>query len=491
MSILVNALRAIAALQPDSLALTDNKRSLNWADFIAEVDHLTLFLQAYKNEVVALYEDNGIDWVIADLASQQAGVILLPLPAFFSTKQSQSVLAQANAMAVIHSQHDAPLFTSGLSTTTAINDRLQLSALISHWKAAIPPATSKITFTSGSTGSPKGVCLSEKNQFDVAQALLEKTAYQAINHLCVLPLSTLLENVAGVYAPLFSGGSVTLLPLDTIGFNGSSQFDVAQFTRTLSRIKPESIILLPQLLIILCEAVTKGYCLPASIKFIAVGGSKVSTELLNRSRAAGLPVFEGYGLSECGSVVCLNAIDMIKAGTVGKPLSHVDVRIQNDEIIIQGNVFLGYLNHPESWQQTEYATGDLGYLDSDGFLCIRGRKKNLLISSYGRNISPEWVESELLANPSIAHCIVLGDAMPYCTALIQPREQITESSVIDQWIKQVNQTLPDYARIMAWQYFCEPLSVSRGTLTTNGRPVRQAISSCYQQQINDLYKEQA
>ena len=98
------------------------------------------------------------------------------------------------------------------------------------------------------------------------------------------------------------------------------------------------------------------------------------------------------------SVACLNLPDNHEPGSVGQPLEHVDIQIESGEIIVHGNSFLGYLDDPASWYPQTVATGDLGHLDENGFLYINGRKKNILISSFGRNISPEWIESQLLGS---------------------------------------------------------------------------------------------
>jgi long-subunit acyl-CoA synthetase (AMP-forming) len=177
-----------------------------------------------------------------------------------------------------------------------------------------------------------------------------------------------------------------------------------------------------QLLQLLIGAASQGWKVPSSLRFVAVGGSKVSQKLLQAAHQAGIPAFEGYGLSECASVVSLNAVAAHSTGSCGRPLPGLEVTLEQREIIVLGNAMLGYVNEPASWYLDSIATGDLGFFDDAGFLHIEGRKKNMLISSYGRNISPEWVESELLANPMLAEVILIGDARPYCVALIWLRE---------------------------------------------------------------------
>lgn len=490
---LVSKLQTIAQSKPDALAIQDASRQLTWSELLSEVDRLTELLLPYKQHVVAIYADNSIDWVAIDLACVAAQVISLPVPAFFSDEQQRHAIQQSGASALIQANNS--LAFSDLSVFgdlhLPLTAQLSLTPLAPSQQAAIPEGTQKITFTSGSTGQPKGVCLSQLNQISVAEALLSRTGLQATKHLCVLPLTTLLENLAGIYAPLLSGGSIIALPTEMLGFNGGRGFNVQLFLQTLTRYQPESIVLLPELLLALVTAVESGWQAPISLKFMAVGGSRVSTELLLKSEGLGLPVFEGYGLSECSSVVSLNSPTDNKLGSVGKVLPHLKVHTQDGEVVVEGNAFLGYINQSESWGSSTIHTGDLGYVDEAGFLHIDGRRKNLLITSFGRNINPEWVESELLANPIVSQAILIGDASAYCSALIQPRFDTVTDEMIDAWIQQVNKALPDYAQVMSWQRFDQALSFRAGTLTANGRPVRTAILSRHQHQIKALYKELA
>lgn len=484
---LIEQLTRIALKQPDKIALKDNKQQLNWQSMMHQVEQLAAQLKLYKHQVVALYADNSVDWVLVDLAAMQAEVVLLPLPGFFSAKQIEHSLYSSNAAAIITDNQQG---ITAMSKVETLTESLGVYSL-SHVNTAtvLPEQTQKITFTSGSTGQPKGVCLSIKNQQVVAEALLERTALLNAHHLCVLPLSTLLENIAGVYAPLLSGGSVMLLPAAEMGFNGGKGFNPALFIEAISQQQPNSLIVLPELLQALLMAAEAGWQAPASLKFIAVGGSRVAPNLLARAQKYGLPVYEGYGLSECSSVVCLNSPKHNQPGTVGQVLPHVSVEVIDGEIVVSGNAFLGYLNQPDSWGSEVVYTGDRGLFDSNDNVIINGRIKNVLISSFGRNISPEWIESEILANPMIKHCVVVGDAKPYCSALIEPRHSQLQEADIDDWLDKVNAQLPDYAQIAVWQLFEQPLSVQNGTLTANGRPVRARINQLYQQQIEDLYKE--
>mgnify|MGYP000606658856 CR=1 FL=1 len=491
MSLLWSTIQQTAESRPNDIAICDEHRCFSWSELVSWIMLARQDLEQVRHQVVALYADNSPEWIVTDIACQLVEVTLLPLPLFFSKEQCHHAMIEAGVSAVLHSPKK-PFVTSphiDADKTLFLDSVGYALSQFSLPAVPLPEFTRKITFTSGSTGKAKGVCLSNEQQQLVAKSLISATEIKRDRHLCLLPFSTLLENIAGVYAPLLSGGTVIALPQHKLGFNGNSGFDLNSLLTTIARTKPNSLIVIPELLLALVSAVKQGWPPPDSLTFIAVGGSKVSALVLKQAQQCGLPVYEGYGLSECLSVVSLNTPKNNQIGSTGKLLDHVDVDIDDGEIIITGNSFLGYIGHVESWGKTSVATGDLGNIDEQGYLHIDGRKKNLLISSYGRNINPEWPESQLLANGLLKDCVVFGDAMPFCTALIYPRSKVTSNDEIQQWIDSVNQSLPDYAQIKQWHRLSEPLSAEQGFLTSNGRPIRDVIYQHYQNKIDYFYEE--
>ena len=126
-------------------------------------------------------------------------------------------------------------------------------------------------------------------------------------------------------------------------------------------------------------------------------------------------------------------------------------------------------------------------LDQDGYVYVDGRKKNIFITSFGRNISPEWPEMEICCSSMIAQAAVFGESRPENCAVIVVTEESIEDSMLQSSINAINERLPDYARIHHWIRAKEPFSVSNGMLTDNGRIIRQAIYACYQRQIDSFY----
>ncbi len=491
MSRLLTNLREHADSSPQHVALESPDRKVLTIELLALVQELALQLKAMEVSSVGLFADNSIDWVVADLAAQIEGVCLVPVPLFFSDAQIRHVVTSASLDALLYdpyaSERVQSLFGAGETFKVAGTQSLGCILVPAIDALHAPPGTNKITFTSGSTGEPKGVCLSFDHCIEVAASLADAVAVERPRHLCVLPLSTLLENIAGVYMPLLIGGTSLLYPLETLGLSGSSGVQPALFLEAISASKPQTLILVPQLLVLLDAALAQGWQAPDSLKFVAVGGGRVAPTVVARVREAGLPVYEGYGLSECASVVSLNTSTADRTGTSGRVLPHVEVTESEGELVVRGNTFLGYLRQPESWGASRVITGDLGSVDDDGFLQVSGRKKNVLISSFGRNISPEWVESELLATGDIKEAVVIGNDRPCCTALLLTSSSAVSADTVQEIIDQVNQGLPDYARIANWHRLARSLHMEDGLFTDNGRPKREQILRTFSIQIESLY----
>lgn len=486
---IISCLIQLADESPDKVALVSDSGELTYKELLSKVYDLSDWLQQSNFKTIAVYLDNSFEWAIIDLACLFANVTHIALPHFFSSQQLSNVINTAKPDIIITDQRER--FAQLDLTYSSFNKILGLDVLnlaTSNKELVSAKHYSKITFTSGTTGNPRGVCLEQALIEQVSLGLKEKLDNLPIQqHLCILPLSTLLENIAGLYVPLMKGCCVYVSPVHELGFNGSSDLDSQLFISRLKEINPDSLILLPELLSMLVNFSELTKTLPFNPVFIPVGGSKTSPSLLNLAKEQGWPVYEGYGLSENGSVVSMNTPINNRIGSVGKPLAHLNVEIIDDEICVFGAHYSGYLNE-EGTTEDCLRTGDLGHIDDDGYLYVTGRKKNLIITSYGRNISPEWIESELVLSPAITQCLVYGNAKPFCTAIIVPPTAMVKDADIDNAINELNKTLPDYARIKSWFYAEEPFKHSNGLLTANGRPKRLDIAFRYQNEIKNIYE---
>lgn len=435
---------------------------------------------------VALCAENSAAWLSADFSCQESGRVCVPLPHFFTASQMQWALESAGVGTLLTDQPNAPLWQQCGFTVRATESAEGLCRLERRAPAVrLPPTTAKITFTSGSTGHPKGVCLSQAAQEAVATSIAELLSAAGVKrHLCALPLPVLLENVAGVYAVVLAGVTCVTPPLAAVGWGGSSTWDASVFLRCVMEQRAESVILLPQMLKAVLPILSAFDV--SALKLVAAGGARVAPELLRAARQQGLPVYEGYGLSECGSVVCVNHSGADKVGTVGKPLPHVAVRLNAaSELEVAGSHFLGYLDQEDKPHDSWLPTGDLARIDDEGFVAIIGRRKNLIVSSFGRNISPEWVESELLGQAGVLQAAVFGEAKPFLVAVLFAPS--LADTALQQAVNAANAALPDYAQVRHWLRAAEAFTASNGLATANGRNKRDDIALHFKSDIDSFY----
>jgi len=487
-SAVLAALRRHAAERPLAAAVVSEDGLLGYAALEARVTALASQLRAARIRRCALMADNGPDWIVADLAMVAAGITAVPVPLFFTRTQLHHLLADAGVDAILAGggpglPEDSQGFCArplvGAGGLTLLRRSIRRDTALNG-----PADIAKVTYTSGSTGSPRGVCLGQDGMEAVASSLAGRLQEVGVRrHLCVVPLATLLENIAGVYVPLLLGAAIHAPALERVGLSGSSGLDPLRLRRAIGESGAESVILLPQMLAALNRTAELEPWSDCPLRFAAVGGGRVAPAELEQAHAHGLPAYEGYGLSECHSVVSLNTPGDSRPGSAGRPLPHARVRIAHDgEILVAGEVMQGYLEapgHEESVTATaEIATGDLGRLDDRGFLHVHGRKKNLFITAFGRNVSPEWVESELVHEPAIAQALVWGEAMPRNAAVIVPAGPVAADGV-QAAIDAANRRLPDYARVSAWLPADAPFRPDAGELTANGRLRRDALIRRY------------
>ena len=299
-----------------------------------------------------------------------------------------------------------------------------------------PDDLAAIIYTSGTTGRPKGVLLTNRNIVSNIRSFVEHAKVnEEIHTLSILPINHAYEATCGILAPIYLGGTISFCeslkkvasnieevkPNFVMGvpalyekmFNRITRaIDSNLLSRTLFRTK------------LLRGVVAKGIRkrLGKDIRFIS-GGAALDPEIAQGIRNLGLRIYQGYGITETSPVISFEYDGMIKEGSVGKPIPEVEVRIHdpNDEgvgeVLVKGpNVMRGYFNNPEATEgafmegmEGWYCTGDLGCIDDEGFLYVKGRLKNLIVTANGKNVYPEEVEQELLKSPYIEEIMVYGE----------------------------------------------------------------------------------
>jgi len=247
------------------------------------------------------------------------------------------------------------------------------------------------------------------------------------------------------------------------------------------------------------------------------GGAPLGRELAEWYADIGIPIHEGYGLTETSPVIAVNTPRTHKLGTVGKPLANVEVRIEDDgEVLVRGpSVFKGYWNRPaethDAFVDGWFKTGDIGHLDSEGYLSITDRKKDLIKTSGGKFIAPQPLENSLKLNPLIGTAVVLGDRRKFPAVLIAPHFPVLEDwaranhvdftsrqtlvanakvqALYEGIIEELNQNLARFEKLKRVLLVSEDFSETNGTLTHTFKVRRRGIEARYRALIDEMYEK--
>ena len=257
------------------------------------------------------------------------------------------------------------------------------------------------------------------------------------------------------------------------------------------------------------------------LEFIISGGASIQPRLVRLFAAMGIPIVEGYGLTETSPVICTNSIGMnaIKAGTVGVPCDNVDIKIDEEtgEILVKGSpVMIGYYKDPENTKQAideegYFHTGDIGEFDQDGMLKITGRMKEMFKDSMGKYISPALIENKFAESPFISGMMVVGENQKFAAALIVPNfeklkswceekgvsytteaEVIKEKAVVDLFRKEVekyNKSLGDFEQVRRFELLDHEWTIEDGEITPSLKIRRKAIAEHNQDLIAGMFAE--
>ena len=552
---IVRAARGLAAsgFQPgDRLAiLADNRPEWPLLDlaclYLGGVD-VPLYLTSPPDDLAYILNDAGASVlaVAGDDQRQKIAQIASEVP---SLRQ------------VIHLDTDsAP--DAGLPNRLAALSLTDLLASGEHSSRPAQPAPdpglATIIYTSGTTGRPKGVMLSHTNMLANAEdaAAVLPLGEEDLT-LSFLPLSHGFERTGGLYTILRAGGA--------IAYGGG----IASLTDDLSAVRPTILCCVPRVLERVYQhmlgerenasfvkqkilswalevgraagrARTSDTALPFAlslqhgladrlvfgalrtalggrIRFLVSGGAPLNADLACFFHGAGIPVYEGYGLTEAGPVVACNTPDRNRVGSVGTPLPQVSVRIADDgEVCVRGpNVMAGYYNRPEDTAAALDAegwlhTGDIGAIDAQGFLAITDRKKDLLITSQGENVAPQPIEGRFRQEPLIEEACLIGDQRPYLTVLLVPDRAFVEivanthgvsgewPDVLDhptirglfqQCFETVNNSLPRHAQPRHFTLLAEPFSQASNELTPTLKVKRRTVLQTRQAAIDSMYPD--
>lgn len=321
-----------------------------------------------------------------------------------------------------------------------------------------PEDVATIIFTSGTTGKSKGVMLTQNNL--AANVIsVDYSAEPGTVVLSVLPIHHAFCLVMD-WLKGFSLGA-------TVCINDS----LMHMVKNMGIFKPDVMLMVPLMIETIYKKLSAANPLipkkmlaakvfGGRLKIIFTGGAHLDPYYIDKFAEYGVDVLEGYGMSECSPVISSNTPDDHKAGSIGRPLSNVEIAFEDGEILVKGSsVMKGYYNMPEETAETLrngwLHTGDKGYLDDDGFLFINGRIKNLIILSNGENVSPEEIENKLALGKLVGEVIVTGENNGL-TARIYPDQDVVSAkrlseekiqTQLQEFLDQYNKTQPTYRQI--------------------------------------------
>jgi long-chain acyl-CoA synthetase len=507
---------------------------------------------------VVLMGANRLEWVFCDFAIQAAGAVAVPIYAGTVPEVAQTIVANCEAVMAIMS--DANVATR-LKPTETLRSIVQMDAEVAQWVSHPPEHQDEviarlekiqpddvctIVYTSGTTGDPKGAELAHRNLVDVTRAVIKvHPLSESDSTLSWLPFSHVFERINGMFTLLLFGGQTWLSHVDRLAEDlaevqptillsvprvyekmHSRVMDrvreAPKFRRSLfgwaigvgTRFSHESQpgpVLQAQhrLAERLVLAPLRKRLVGGRLRFFISGGAALAREIEEFFWAIGVPILNGWGMTETSSGACSNTLTQHRFLTVGKPFPGIELKLEKDgEILVMspGNM-LGYHKNPvataEMLDNGWIRTGDIGEIDADGFLKITDRKKDLIKTAGGKYVAPQQLEFEIQRDDLVEQAVIIGESKPYVTALIvpdwaavtkrvpgRPEDLVDDKRVIaliEQGVEAVNKRLGSWEAIKYFTLLPRAFNEESGEITSTLKIKRKVIAQRYAPQIDSMY----
>jgi long-chain acyl-CoA synthetase len=529
-----------------------------------------------KGDRVAILSENRPEWMIADFACVCSGIVDVPIYSTLTADQTAYLLRHSGASVVFVSTLEQLRKVQSIQAQTAVEkivvmddvaeiNVIRMWSILDEATADADPAFDEqahqiqpddlatLIYTSGTTGTSKGVMLSHWNLTSIALESDRRSEWKPGDlYLSFLPLSHVTARHVD-YVCFYSGVTIAYCPF------------FEHLPQALQETKPTIIVAVPRVYEKVRQEVERRAAFGIKRKILnwalrvgqqhadeiqhdekpkslawKLADKLVYSQIRNgfggRSRAyfsggaplgkdmaewfcwVGIPICEGYGLTETSPTICVNRRDAFKLGTVGKPHDIVQVRIAEDgELLVKGpQVFKGYWNMPEETRAAFtpdgwFKTGDIGQIDSDGFILITDRKKDLIKTSGGKFIAPQPIENALKNNALIAQAAVIGDKRKYASVILSPHfplledwahangvnfgsrtELVANKKVRDLYrgiVEDVNKNLAQFETIKKIVIVPDEFTVAGGEITPTMKLKRRIIETKYRDEIDELYRE--
>ncbi len=492
---------------------------VSWGEFAQQIRGVARWLVEHDvapGDRVAILGESSVAWASAALGVQTAGAVFVPIYPASTAEQIAYILDHADIRWVFVAGAEPrarldrarALLVREIAIVDLVADAAMLAAAADR-DAAAPAlvdarldaidldAPAQLLYTSGTSGHPKGVPLTHRNVGVTGADWLVCNApllAEGDRDLLWLPMS----HIFG-FGELCHG--------NTLGWE-SFLAAPSEVLDLLPEVAPQVFMSVPAYWEKLARAVQAGGGSPEAVtrvtggrlRFCLSGGAGLKPEIKHQLHAAGLLIIEGYGLTETSPTLTLNRPDAFRFDSVGKVLPSVELRLAADgEILARGpSVFAGYWKDPaataaaftsDGW----FATGDVGRFTSDGFLQIIDRKKDILVTSGGKNIPPANLEARFADDPVIERVVVYGDARPYLVAAVWVRPELgllpgEQARRVAARLDEVNRELARHETIKRHFIAEAPLGVADGTLTSSFKLRRKAVYERLRDRFEALYE---
>jgi len=437
-----------------------------------------------KRRVFGIAMRSSYEWVYTLLAVQQVGAVLLPVPLEFSDDQIGSLLGKAAAVLVRDTASAERLDAILPGKQIVVPDRLILHVIdgTSHsTDRLIADGIVSIIHTSGTTSKPKGVMIRDDAIGLLVDSVMKRLPQQPLHYFSIVPMSLLIEQVLGIFIPLLSGGTLTLMPKGMPEY-GAACGNARQYLEMIAINEPNFLYLPPKLLeetVALLEHRSVERLFGAQLPHVITGGAKIPLTVLQQLQTRGLNVFEAYGLSENSSIISMNSPTERRIGSVGKLLDGIEPRLVDGELLVRTpTLCAGYYNTDDTacdMSDGYLHTGDIAHFQ-DGFLYITGRRKHVIILSTARNISPEWVESVYKESTLVEDIIVMGEGRDELCAIVL--SGAARASVLSE-MSRLEHRLATFAQVRRVHVINDISSFRQQFYTVTGRPRRAEIEACF------------
>lgn len=493
--------REIARLYGDRKAyqyfVEDSVVSKTYRELEQDVNAVASWLvqRGCQEKHIGILGGSSYSWIVSFLGIINSGNIVIPIDRMLPETELLQLLEMGDIDVLFLSEEFEPLMRRIREEHPRVTDIVSFSG--TTWREILrtsqrslpemdPNALAEILFTSGTTGTSKGVMLSQKNIVSNINDIYRMDFTQNLKCtpvvLSILPIHHTFELTVDNLGVLYCGATVCI--------NDKLENIVAN----MNRFHPAVVLVVPAIAEIFYKKIKEGIesgsnkgkmavarswnrmlgkmkidarrtvykkildKFGGNLTNVVVGGAALRPEIVHTFEEFGIHMYQGYGLTECAPLVAANYPGKNRAGSVGQPVSYMDVKIENQEIAVRGSgVMLGYYKNPQATAEVIrdgwFYTGDLGYQDEDGYLYITGRSKNLIVLENGKNVYPEELEEHIIVVPGVKDVMVYDDKGKI-SALVVPTVpgDVTLQKSIKQGIRKVNEKLPTYKRIVGLDF---------------------------------------